>query len=60
MIQPVRVLLVEVNEDGTAGGSYQCLFDIARSLDPRQFTPVVLFYENNRFAERLKAWGFAP
>jgi glycosyltransferase involved in cell wall biosynthesis len=54
---PVRVLLVESNEDGTAGGSHQCLYDIARSLDPAQFTPVVLFYQDNRFVERLRASG---
>jgi glycosyltransferase involved in cell wall biosynthesis len=51
------VLLVEANEDGTAGGSYQCLFDIARSLDPMRFTPVALFYQNNRFVERLREIG---
>lgn len=57
MSGPARVLLVEGNEDGTAGGSHQCLFDIARSLDPEQFTPIVLFYQNNRFAERLREVG---
>lgn len=57
MSRPARVLLVEANEDGTAGGSYQCLFDIARSLDPAQFTPIVLFYQNNRFVERLHEIG---
>src|SRR6266446_1762260 len=55
--RPARVLLVEANEDGTAGGSHQCLFDIARSLDPMQFTPVPLFYQNNRFVERLREIG---
>lgn len=57
MKEAARVLLVEVNEDGTAGGSHQCLFDLARNLDPSRFTPVVLFYQNNRFAERLKGMG---
>jgi len=55
--RPARVLLVEANEDGTAGGSHQCLFDIARSLDPTRFTPVALFYQNNRFVERLREIG---
>ena len=57
MTAAARVLLVEVNEDGTAGGSHQCLFDIARTLDPARFTPLVLFYQNNRFAERLNKLG---
>lgn len=52
-----RILLVEVNEDGTAGGSHQCLFDIARSLDPARFTPVVLFYQHNRFVDQLARLG---
>jgi glycosyltransferase involved in cell wall biosynthesis len=55
--RPARVLLVEGNEDGTAGGSHQCLFDIARSLDPTRFIPVALFYQNNRFVERLGEIG---
>ena len=57
MTAAARILLVEVNEDGTAGGSHQCLFDIARNLDPTRFTPIVLFYQNNRFAKRLSALG---
>ncbi len=57
MTAAARILLVEVNEDGTAGGSHQCLFDIARSLDRTRYTPVALFYQNNRFAERLSALG---
>jgi glycosyltransferase involved in cell wall biosynthesis len=53
--QPRRVLLVEQNRDGTAGGSYQSLYDIARSLDRSRYTPEVLFYATNRFIDRLTA-----
>ena len=54
---PRRVLLVEQNRDGTAGGSYQGLYDIARSLDRSRYTPHVLFHGSNRFVDRLTALG---
>lgn len=54
---PRRVLLVEINHDGTFGGSHQALFDLARNLDPTLYQPVVLFYEDNPFAERLRNLG---
>ena len=53
-IRPARVLLVEINEDGTVGGSHQCLYDLARRLDRTSFEPVVVFYENNRFVPLLR------
>lgn len=52
-----RVLFVETNEDGTAGGSYHCLLDIARTLDAKRFVPVALFYQPNVYADRLRALG---
>jgi len=55
--EPRRVLLVEQNRDGTAGGSYQSLYDIARSLDRSRYIPEVLFHANNRFVDRLTAAG---
>jgi len=54
---PYRILLVEINHDGTFGGSHQAMFDLARHLDPKLYTPVVLFYEDNPFAERLRTLG---
>ena len=54
---PRRVLLVEQNRDGTAGGSYQSLYDIARSLDRDRYIPEVLFHAENRFVDRLTAAG---
>lgn len=55
--RPRRVLLVEINEDGTVGGSHQCLYDLAVRLDRERFVPVALFYQANRFAERLREAG---
>ena len=56
-MSPRRVLLVEVNEDGTTGGSHQALLDVARNLDRARWTPVVLFYQHNEFVGRLRALG---
>jgi glycosyltransferase involved in cell wall biosynthesis len=52
-----RILYCEVCEDGSAGGSHQILFDAARLLDRARFEPVVVFYEENRFVEPLRALG---
>lgn len=57
--QARRILLVESNEDGTVGGSHQALFDLVTNLDRQAFEPVVLFYEDNKFAERLRSLGVA-
>lgn len=51
-----RVLYVEANEDGTVGGSHKLLFDLVTRLSP-EFEPVVLFYEDNIWAERLADEG---
>jgi glycosyltransferase involved in cell wall biosynthesis len=59
MPRPRRVLLAELNEDGTVGGSHQCLYDLATRLDRRAWEPVALFYQPNRFADRLRADGVA-
>src|SRR5437870_683786 len=55
---PNRILLVEINHDGTFGGSHRAMFDLARHLDPVLYTPVVLFYEDNPFAAKLRSLGF--
>lgn len=54
---PHRILLVEINEDGTVGGSHRCLFDLAHRMDRDQYTPVVLFYESNAYVDRLRSLG---
>jgi len=56
-MRPKRVLLIECNEDGTIGGSHQALFDLVRSLDKARYEPVVLFYQNNIYEEKLRALG---
>lgn len=54
---PVRVLLAELNFDGTVGGSHQALVDTVRNLDRARYAPVVLFYQTNRWVEVLRAEG---
>lgn len=46
-----------MSDDGTVGGSHQCLFDIARTLPRYGIEPVVLFFLENRFADALRAEG---
>lgn len=52
-----RVALVEMNEDFTVGGSYQALYDLARTCDRTRFEPVAVFYQDNAFVARLRAIG---
>lgn len=54
-----RILYIEANEDGTVGGSHQALFDLVRTLDRERYEPVVLFYQKNRYTERLRELGVA-
>lgn len=54
---PVRVLLAELNYDGTVGGSHQALVDTVRNLDRARYEPVVLFYQANRWVDVLRAEG---
>ena len=53
----LRVLYVEANEDGTAGGSHQLLYDLVRNVPRDRIDPVVLFYQDNVFVERLQSVG---
>ena len=54
---PVRILYIEANEDGTVGGSHRVLFDLVCNLDRTQYEPIVLFYQDNAYAPRLRALG---
>jgi glycosyltransferase involved in cell wall biosynthesis len=56
-LRPARVLIVESNQDGTVGGSYQVLFDLAVRIDRAQFEPIALFYQDNAFVGRLRDRG---
>jgi glycosyltransferase involved in cell wall biosynthesis len=52
-----RILYVEFNEDGTVGGSHRAVFDLVRHLPTDRYEPVVLYYEENAYADRLRARG---
>lgn len=52
-----RILLLEVNEDGTVGGSHQAQYDLVRLMDRKRFTPVVAYYQDNRFAALMRQEG---
>ena len=54
---PRRILFIEANEDGTVGGSHQMLYELATNLNTRRFQPLVLFYQDNVFAQRLRERG---
>jgi len=55
--QPVRVLYVEGNEDHTVGGSHRSMFDLVVRLPRERYVPVVLFYQDNVYVERLRQAG---
>lgn len=55
---PRRVLFIEANEDGSVGGSHQVLYDMIRMMDRTKYEPVVLFYQDNRFAPLCRDAGF--
>jgi L-malate glycosyltransferase len=52
-----RVLYVEFNEDHTVGGSHRAVFDLVRHLPRERYEPIVLYYQENVYAERLRALG---
>lgn len=54
---PQRILYVETAEDNTVGGSHQTLFDLVLGLDRTRYDPVVLFYQDNVFAQLLRDEG---
>lgn len=50
-----RVLYCESCKDGTVGGSHHCLLHLVEGLDPTQFEPVVVFYEENALIGEFRA-----
>lgn len=52
-----RIMYLEANDDGTVGGSHQALFDLVRNLDRSRYEPVVVFYQDNVFVERMRSAG---
>lgn len=56
--QAPRIACVEVNEDGTTGGSHNALEVLAQGLRATGFELVPVFYQDNRVAQRLASAGF--
>lgn len=54
---PRRVLLIELAEDGSVGGSHRCLVDLAVHLDRRHFEPVAVFHQSNPCLAELREAG---
>jgi glycosyltransferase involved in cell wall biosynthesis len=52
-----RILYIEGNIDGTVGGSYFVLFDLASRLDRSKFEPIVGFHRDNYLIEQFRANG---
>ena len=52
-----RILFIEINDDGTVGGSHRALFDLVRFLDSARYEPVVLFYQHNPYIESFRSVG---
>jgi len=53
-LKPKRILFIEVNLDGTVGGSPRCLLQLIKYLDRRKFQPFVLFYQENHLMSEFK------
>ena len=54
---PWRIAFVENNRDGTIGGSHRALYDLVRHLDRARVEPVIVFYQDNAFAGRMRELG---
>ncbi len=53
----IKIMYIEENQDGTTGGSHYCLLNLVEKLDKGAFSPIVVFYENNRFIDKLRRTG---
>jgi glycosyltransferase involved in cell wall biosynthesis len=56
-VRKIRTLHVEAAEDGTVGGSHRSLTDLVRGFPELGIDPMVLFYEDNPFADLLEKGG---
>ena len=57
MVQPLRVLYVEQNLDGTTGGSYRSLLYLLKGLDKGAYAPLVAFYREHELLDEYRAAG---
>ena len=52
-----KILYVEGCLDGTVGGSHTCLYSLVANLDRKKYHPIVIFYDDNIVATRLRSLG---
>ncbi len=52
-----RILLLELNRDGTVGGSHYCLRNVALALRSHGYEPVAGFLEDTPFRQAVAALG---
>lgn len=55
--RPVRVLMVEGNDDDTVGGSHRSMFELVSGIDRHRFDPIVCFHRVNQYVDMLRALG---
>lgn len=49
-----KILFIEINTDGTIGGSHYCLLELVRDIDRKKYDPVVVFFEHNVLEAEFK------
>ncbi|MDZ4257546.1 MAG: glycosyltransferase family 4 protein [Gemmatimonadales bacterium] len=54
----MRVLMVEMCEDGTIGGSHRMLESMVHQIAGTRYHPVIMFYQDNPVAHSLHALGY--
>jgi glycosyltransferase involved in cell wall biosynthesis len=52
---PVRLLMIEGNDDNTVGGSHRSMFELVSGIDRRRFDPIVCFHRENQYVDMLRA-----
>jgi len=52
-----KILYVEGCMEGTVGGSHTCLYSFLANLDRQMYHPIVIFYDDNVVAAKLRSLG---
>lgn len=52
-----KILYVEGCLEGTVGGSHTCLYSLLANLDRQMYYPIVIFYNDNIVASKLRNLG---
>jgi len=42
-----NILFIEINTDGTIGGSHHCLYEMVKCIDKKKYLPSVIFFQEN-------------